>query len=249
MPTLRQALSLALLLSACTTHDDGAKPAAPVKPEVESVKPEPVKPLPAVTVAVASVQLIQDCPDPAEPAAAAEPASAAEPAAAAERSLPAPVADVSAKQGSMATPGPMARMREMAPGSGRGLKQPCTQSTLQLALQNPGKVDATLRVEAVRLVDAASKKVLGPLVARKPSLWSDVGSYQPWDERVTAGAQIKVGYRLAEPDWSQVTATLGPTVNLYAQPFVLEVDVSIDGTRQTLRSPEFLRERVHMIAT
>ena len=242
MPTLRQALSLALLLSACTTHDDGGKP-EPVKPEVKPVQPEPVKPLPAVTVAVASVQLIQDCPDPAEPAPAVEPAPAA------ERSLPAPVADVSAKQGSMAAPGPAGRMREMAPGSGRGWKQPCTQSTLQLALQNPGKVDATLRVEAVRLVDAASKKVLGPMAARKPSLWSDVGSYQPWDERVTAGAQIKVGYRLAEPDWSQVTTTLGPTVNLYAQPFVLEVDVSIDGTRQTLRSPEFVREQVHMIAT
>ena len=143
------AVSFALLLSACAAHDDGSKPEGSVP---VAVKPEAVKPAPlaAVTVAVASVQLIQDCPDPAEPAAAAEPASAAEPAAAAERSLPAPVADVSAKQGSMATPGPMARMREMAPGSGRGLKQPCTQSTLQLALQNPGKVDATLRVEAVR---------------------------------------------------------------------------------------------------
>lgn len=238
MPTLRHALSLALLLSACTTHEDGGKPAGPVKPEVTPVKPEPVKPVPAVTVAVASVQLIQDCPDPAEPAPAAAPSAVAP-----------PVADVAAKQGSMPSPGPSARMGKMAPGSGPGWSPPCTQSTLQLALQNPGKADGTLRVEAVRLVDAASKKLLGPIVARKPSLWSDVGAYQPWDERVKAGAQIKVGYRLAEPDWSQVTTTLGPAVNLYAQPFVLEVDVSIDGTRQTLRSPEFVREQVHMIAT
>lgn len=236
MPTLRHALSLALLLSACTTHDDGGKPGAtPVEPE--PVKPEPA--LPAVTVAVASVQLIQDCPDPAEPA----PADSAS-ASAVAPSLP----DVAAEQAKPSASVP-ARMAKVAPGSGPGWSPPCTQSTLQLALRNPGKADATLRVEAVRLVDAASKKVLAPIVARKPSLWNELGTYQPWDQRVAVGAELKVAYRLAEPDWSQVTTALGPTVSLYAQPFVLEVDVSIDGARQTIRSPEFVREQVHMIAT
>lgn len=229
MPTRRHALALALLLSACATHDDAGKSggATPVQPEVKSeVKPTP--PVPAVTVAVASVQLIQDCPDPeAEAAAAAVPAPAKGAAAQAEM-----------------RPGASAKM---APGS--TWKPPCTQSTLQLALRNPGKVDATLRVEAVRLVDVGTKRVLGPIVARKPSVWSAEGSYQAWDERVPVGADLKIGYRLAEPDWAKVGETLGSGVNLYAQPFVLEVDVAIDGTRQTVRSPEFVREQVHMIAT
>ena len=103
--------------------------------------------------------------------------------------------------------------------------------------------------QAVRLVDVASKRALAPIVARKPSVWSPDGIYRPWDERVAVAADLKVGYRLAEPDWEKVREALISGVNLYAQPFVLEVDVSIDGARQTLRSPEFVREQVHMIAT
>ena len=241
MPTRLHVLALALLLSACATHDDGGKPAGvPVKSDVKpEVKPE-VKPTPEVTVAVASVQLIQDCPDPETDAAPA--AATAAPAAA-------PV-----KVGSQADPGPGAAMQErpgvagkMRPGS--TWTQPCTQSTLQLALRNPGKVAATLRVEAVRLVDVGTKRVLGPIAVRKPSVWSEQGTYKPWDEQVAVGAELKIGYRLAEPDWAKVAETLGAAVNLYAQPFVLEVDVSIDGVRQTVRSPEFVREQVHMMAT
>ncbi len=241
MSTRLHALSLALLLSACATHDDGAKQpegsastAAPMKPV--GLTPEPVA---AITVAVASVQLIQDCPDPAAEATPADvPATGADAAPA----MPAPGAALQAS----------ARMAlgaagKMAPGS--NWTPPCTQSTMQLALRNPGKSDATLRVEAVRLVDAGSKKVLGPVAVRKPSVWSADGVYRAWDEEVPVGVDLKIGYRLGEPDWAQVETALGSGVNLYAQPFVLEVDVAIDGTRQTVRSPEFVREQVHMIAT
>ncbi len=242
------AISLAIPLSAC---DDGAKKpegstSAPTKPV--GVTPEPPKPEPvaAVTVAVASVQLIQDCPD---PAAEATPAAAGAPAAAAA-GAPAAAADAAPAQ-----PAADAAMQRMAPGAagkmapGGTWKPPCTQSTMQLALRNPGKQDATLRVEAVRLVDVGSKKLLGPVAVRKPSVWSADGTYRAWDEKVPVGVDLKIGYRLGEPDWAQVEQALGVGVNTYAQPFVLEVDVSIDGTRQTVRSPEFVREQVHMIAT
>ncbi len=233
------AVSFALLLSACAAHDDGSKPEGSVP---VAVKPEAVKPAPlaAVTVAVASVQLIQDCPDPAEEATpAAEEAKPAGSATAASRESP-----------MLGQAGPSAGLSAKRSGAGPGgWSGPCTQSTMQLALRNPGEAGATLRVEAVRLVDGASKRALAPIVARKPSVWSPDGIYRPWDERVPVAADLKVGYRLAEPDWEKVREALISGVNLYAQPFVLEVDVSIDGARQTLRSPEFLRERVHMIAT
>ena len=240
------AVSFALTLSACdggSKKPEGSAVATPAPTKPVGVTPEPVKPKPvaAVTVAVASVQLIQDCPDPAaeaRPAAADVPAAGA--AADAAPAMPAPGA-AQAKMGAGAS------AARMAPGS--NWKPPCTQSTMQLALRNPGKQDATLRVEAVRLVDAGSKKVLGPVAVRKPSVWSAEGTYRPWDEKVSVGVDLKIGYRLGEPDWAQVEKTLGSGVNTYAQPFVLEVDVSIDGTRQTVRSPEFVREQVHMIAT
>ena len=42
---------------------------------------------------------------------------------------------------------------------------------------------------------------------------------------------------------------VGPDFNTYGGPFVLELDVSIDGHRQTIRSPEFTREPPHIMVT
>lgn len=243
--TISLAVSFALTMSACdggSKKPEGSAVATPAPTKPVGVTPEPPKPEP-VTVAVASVQLIQDCPD---PAAEATPAAGDVPAAAAAAdAIPAQPAPGAAQQASARmAPGAAGKM---APGG--TWTPPCTQSTMQLALRNPGKQDATLRVEAVRLVDLGSKKVLGPVAVRKPSVWSADGTYRAWDEKVPVGVDLKIGYRLGEPDWAQVEKALGWGVNLYALPFVLEVDVSIDGTRQTVRSPEFVREQVHMIAT
>jgi hypothetical protein len=224
----RCVLLSALLSSACAAHDGPADPPTPSA---------------RVEVKIASVQLVQNCSDPpsdadAEAKAAAEArAVAAEPAAASPMPAPGGVLhDVSA--------------REMAVGARRGdgpggWSPPCTQSTMQLSIANAGDREGKLRIEGVRLLDAASKRDLGKIEARKPSQWNPGGTYQPWDQVVPAGATVKVGYRLADPDWSQVESGADPDT----RPYVLEIDVSVDGVSQTVRSPEFVREPVHMIVT
>ena len=63
------------------------------------------------------------------------------------------------------------------------------------------------------------------------------------------GGWLRIDGHFAPDDADVVEAALGAGVDLYAKPFVLEVDVAIDGVRQTVRSPEFVREHEHMIAT
>lgn len=228
MPFHRLALTFALLLPACTAHEETTTPTPAARIEVK----------------VASVQLVQDCSDPPGDAAAEAAAKPSEPvlAQATAPSSPMPPApgamDVSA--------GAALRMAGDGPG---GWSPPCTQSTMQLSIANVGDREGKVRVEAVRLFDARGNKELGKIQARKPSQWNPAGTYQPWSEVIGHGATVKVGYRLGEPDWSAVNTILGTDTDPYARPYVLEIDISIDGVSQTVRSPEFVREPVHVIAT
>ena len=230
-------LSVALLLSlaACAAHE-GPNPTPTPTP---TPTPEPRA---EVQVAIASVQLAQDCPDPATDAAAT-PAKVDQayapppPATAAQEIAP-------ARSASRMAPG------AALPGSGGGgWSPPCVQSTMQLSLANIGDRGGKLEIKAVRLLDAQSKRVLGPMTSRKPSEWNPEGTYRPWNEEVAPRSNIKAAYRLAAPDWGRVQSDLGATVDLYSRPFVIEIEVAVDGRTQTLRSAEVLREQIHMIAT
>lgn len=215
-----------LPLSGCASHEGPNS----------TIYTQPDAPHAEVTVAVASVQLVQDCPDPPAPVAADAPA----PAVAADAPAPAimqkPTADAShAKRG--------------AEASG-GWSPPCTQSTLQLSLRNTGAVAGKLQLRRVRLLDAASQREVGTLSARRPGLWSaDGGAYRPWDETVADGATLQVTYALGDPAWAEVQQRLKPDANIYANPFVLEIEVSVDGRNQTVRSPEFVRQEVFVVVT
>ncbi len=230
MPARTHAALFALVLSACASHE-GASPTVNTPP--------PPPPRASVVVAVASVQLVQVCPDPAEP-------EATPPAA----DVPPPAAEAPAAAATMPAPGPMqpgaALQRKVGPGG--SWSPPCTQSTVQLSLTNTGAA-GKLQIKAVRLLDAADKRELGTIVSRKPQLWSDDAGYKTWDETVADGASIKAAYRLADPDWSQVQSKLPDGTNIYARPLILELDVTVDGVAQTVRSPEFMRQEVHMIVT
>ena len=50
-------------------------------------------------------------------------------------------------------------------------------------------------------------------------------------------------------DQRAASKLVGPEFNANFGPFILEVDVSIDGRRQTVRSPEFGRIDTHMMVT
>lgn len=221
MPSRSLALLFALSLSACAAHE--GPPTAD----------EPPPPRAAITAAIASVQLIRNCDDPASEAPAQAPA--------------APLTQAAAQAIPPAQPLSGAALR--MPGDSVGWSQPCTQSTMQLALPNTGDRDGKIHIESVRLLDAVTKRELGDLVSRKPHQWNPQGSYQPWDERVPAKATIHAAYRLADPDWSQVQRTLGADVDLFSRSYLLEVRLSVDGADQTVRSAEFVRQPEHIIAT
>ncbi|PRQ09120.1 hypothetical protein [Enhygromyxa salina] len=193
-----------------------------------SVEPEQPPPKLAVELAVASVQVIEDCPDPPE----AAPTEAA-PTLRADESMAPGVAKPSAEPAAGA-----------ARKAGPGFVQPCTQSTMQLTLAVEGDEPQQVRVAAIRLLDKQGKTV-GTLSSRKPTAWVDQ-SYVPWDETVGA-EEVKASYKLSLPDWNAVDAAIGQPSFGYM--FKLEVDVEIAGELHTLQSPEFPREEPHVIVT
>lgn len=215
---------VAVLLSSCAAWDttnqytppppaEGPTPSH-VSPNAAYTPPPPVgptAPLPEpphveIKVAIASVQLIEDCPDPA-------------PAAEEARGM-------SAKQS-------VAR-GDVADGGSR-FDRSCTQSTVQLALRSD--VQGPFRVEAVRVLDARTQRPVGKTSLRGPTRWSaGDGMYMPWDERVDVKSELKISYKLGAFD-------------RVGGPYVLELEVSVDGHRQTIRSPEFIDEPPHMMVT
>lgn len=207
----RHAALLALTLSACAAHQE-----LPNSTIYHDGRPRAV-----IDGAVASVQLVRDCPDAPEPAAASS--------------------DAAPSAGAMAKP--------TAAGDAPAWSPPCTQSTVQIGISNKGGAPARVQVVGVRLLEAASKRELGEVVARKPALWTEEGAYRPWDETVAEGAQVVVAYRLGDPDWSRVRGLLAPDANLDATPLILEVDLAVEGTVQTLRSAEFLRQEEEIVVT
>lgn len=218
------ALCLASLV-ACASHE-GPTPSGP-KPESPEAKAVEFRGM------ISSVSLIQNCPDPpddpAPPAAGpADTRSAAMP--------PSP--------GSI-EPGAALRRNGDSPN---GWSQPCTQSTVQLSVSHDGKAAAAMEIKAVRLTAAGTGAQLGAVPFRAPTQWNDDGRYVTWNQEIPAARELKVAYRLGEPDWEAVGKALG-SADTYAPRYVLEVDVGFAGRTITLRSPEFQREYPHVVVT
>lgn len=174
-----------------------------------------------VTAAVASVRFVGDCPDPPE-------------APAPTRFAPPPPEDSAGKAISQKSRSP-----------GGNWSPPCDQSTVQLALTNDTGRESRIRVTGMRLLSAKTRHSLGRITGRKPTQWDDkAGVYQPWDERVPARTTANISYRIGEVDRSG-----GGPPGSDDGTYILEVDVTIDGKRKTLRSPEFTREMQHIMVT
>lgn len=231
-----------MLLTACaaweTPPSEAPPPADAPVPSSHYAPPPPVNPNPdpaplpepqtaSITAAIASVQLIEDCPDPAPAPAAGGVAK--------------PTVDAASEM-------PRASQMKRGPsGDSNGTWQrPCSQSMVQLALRSD--VAGTFRIDAVRVIDPKTQKVAGTGKLRAPTRWDD-GTYAPWDGRVVVKTDLKISYKFAEPDLSRAAEQVGPDFNTYGGPFILELDVAVDGHRQTIRSSEFYREPPHMVVT
>jgi hypothetical protein len=237
----------ATLVAACTPSGDekppGQKP--PVNdsgaPAAEAGEPEPDSEPAATTtkITVASVQMIQDCPDTeVETPPAAAPADEGQPAG--DVPMKSETAETAAKRkpspGSV-SPGASAR-------GGPGFRQPCDQSTVQLAIETTSEAPVAIEIKAVRLMSEA--KAVGTLATRKPKIWKN-NSYETWDQQVVPGAATKASYKLSMPSWSEVDEQIG--ASSFGHMFTLEIDVLVDGKLQTIESPQFPREEPHVIVT
>lgn len=202
-----------MIASACTTGGDAS-----------ARKGEAAQPGKLTTkVSVASVQMIQDCPDDddeptVEQAALKQPAAAMPPTAGAP-------ADI------------------LVDGAEHSFEQPCDQSTVQLAVENSGTTPASIEIKAVRILSKG--KVVGTLETRRPKIWTN-GAYQPWDQSAAPGPS-KASYKLSMPSWTEVEQAIGQSS--FGHMFTLELEVAIDGQVQTVSSPEFPREEPHVIVT
>ena len=201
-----------------------------VAPEANDVPLPPLPPLPEppsveIKVAIASVQLLEDCPEPA------------------------PAATATARQspGAASLPGPSAGPAERSQQEGdSAFAGDCIPSTVQLSIRSD--VLGPFRVEAVRVLDPKSQRAAGTATLRGPTRWSD-SMYSPWDGRVDVKTELKISYKLGALDLARAAELVGPDFSTYMGPFVLELDVSVDGHRQTIRSAEVAREPPHLMVT
>lgn len=214
---------------------------APPPPQDPEPQPEPIaepeptptptpEPTPIVTspvtklqAAIASVQLLEDCPEPAP-----EPAQALV--------TEAPGAPAMGQSSRMERPG--GEYRRM-----------CSQSTVQLSVQADGV--QPFKIVAVRVLAANGKKVVGSTKLRAPTTWDDAtGTYGEWQEYTAAGKDLKVSYKMGDLEFTPAAEKLsGVRFNTYSGPFLLEIEVSAGGRRKTVRSPEFTREPPHLMVT
>lgn len=122
----------------------------------------------------------------------------------------------------------------------------CTQSRVQLSIESDGDEAQSFAIRAVRLKKAEGGDVLGTMTTREPTVWDD-SKYKPWDESIGAGASVKVGYALGDPDWAKVGKALGGST--WGPMYIVEIDVEIDGRTQTVASPKVPRDEPINVVT
>lgn len=224
MPRCLVLLSSLTLFTACTSGGDSKADGKRPSPD-EGGDPPPAAA--NTTISVASVQLIQDCPDTEVEDESAAAKSASQPMQPADQDVP--------SAGGAAHPG----------DGPIDWAQPCDQSTVQLALATDAKAPVQVEIIAVRLM--SGNKTLTKLPTREPKQFRD-DAYVAWDEQLGPGTPIKASYKLGLPDdWSAIEETIGESS--FGHMFTLEIDVAVDGVVQTVRSAKVPREQPNIIVT
>jgi len=110
----------------------------------------------------------------------------------------------------------------------------CQQSNMQLSFEAEGAGGpATVKIVSVRLLEVGTDKEVDALTARDPQAW-DGTKYRAWDETLASGDEKRASYKLSAPRWNGW--------NSYRSRYVIEVVLTLDGVRRTLRSSELARE-------
>lgn len=117
----------------------------------------------------------------------------------------------------------------------------CEQSSMQLALvAGNGEAPMDFRVKKVELYDDAGQ-LIGELTARSPTVWSEAGTYQAWDQRVAPAKKLSVSYALSAPNWSSVKGRWNKT-------YVLKAIVAVGAGVQTVKKEVHLEAETIMPA-
>jgi hypothetical protein len=189
-------------------------------------KPEPTQPdltTKVATASIASVQILENCPDAEAPASKAARGPA-------KRRAPAESAPAS--------------MTAIENGEG-GYQAPCRQSTVQVSFEGQGAQPSKVVLKELRLLTADGKE-LGSLSTRLPSKWGE-SVYTPWNEVLEPDSDLKASYKITPPNWSEVEGKLGGSS--HGVMFILEAIIDVGGKDQTVRSSEFARYRPTAVPT
>jgi hypothetical protein len=117
----------------------------------------------------------------------------------------------------------------------------CQQSQMQLLLEagDDGTEAVTIEVMEVRLIDAATGRVLQNLTPREPQKWvSDF--YQPWDGLIAPSEELQASFKLSAPDWATIGG--GEPWGTYGMRFKIQVRLRVDGVDRMIESAEISRD-------
>jgi len=190
---------------ACTSAATTEKPAEPAEPAQEST-PEAAMPAPTTPAANPSAT-------PTAPAVTVQMTAAT-------------LAD-DCGGGAMAAKAKRSDSAEPAKRRAKA-KTACQQTSMQLSIVAAADTRrAQLSVTKVELLDDKGA-LLGELSARTPTVWSEGGAYQAWDEGISGGQELSVSYALSEPPWGDVSDRWNRT-------YVLKAALTIDGDEQLVQ--------------
>ena len=104
----------------------------------------------------------------------------------------------------------------------------CQQSSMQLSVVAAADSPRLqLTVTKVEFFDDKGT-MLGPMIPRTPTVWTDEGTYRAWDESILGGQELSVSYTLSEPPWHKVGSRWG-------QLFVLKATITANGEEQIIQ--------------
>ena len=117
----------------------------------------------------------------------------------------------------------------------------CQQSNMQFTFAVSGSTgSAKVQIVSAKLFVKGEADPFDTLDSREPQVFTS-NAYAAWDEVLVPGPEVKASYKLSAPDWNALSKRSSGT-SLYSQEYELEVVISIDGVKRTMRISALYRE-------